>query len=233
MADMRRFSKIFALVLCLLTVASCGAAFAVEQTKEMKRMSVFLSNFTEAGLFNFDLKDGDDDEDETFNEYEEAKIHLGNPNNVTELIRFGIVHNLINNYKSRIRRCSDPDCESGSLTVDKKFVFESVKKYFGLDISQRDMSVIEENQSVVFSYDGKLFHFDADSFKEPDNDTVYYADVLGVIRKGKNLSLAGDIYNSKRKTDRPGMFAATVRPVGDTWVIIDMTTDWVTNAGRD
>ncbi|MBQ7155562.1 MAG: hypothetical protein IJR85_08435 [Synergistaceae bacterium] len=222
--------KIFCAVVLLVVMSS--TAFSASKA-EMKKMSVFLSNFTEAGLFNFDMKaDFDDDEDE---QEGETPIHLGMPANVAELVRFGIVHNLINNYKSRIRKCTDPECESGSLTIDAKFVNESVKKYFGVDLAKKDLRYIdpEENPSVAFTFDGKLYHFDADSFSEPGNDTVYYADVQGVIQEGRNLSLAGDIYNSKKTTDRPGMFAATVKPSGKSWVIIDMTTDWVTNGGRD
>ena len=237
---MKKFLRVTVGVLLIL--AFCGAAFAAGQTvkpgkSELKRMSVFISNFTEAGLFNFDLTA--DEADEGGDEFEEPKLHLGNPANVTELVRFGILHNLINNRKTRIGKCQNPNCESGPLTIDKKFVEESVKKYFDIDLAKKDLRYIdpEENPSVVFSFDGKLFHFDEDSFREPDNDTVYYADVLGVIKEGEYLSFAGDIYNSKKKTDRPGMFAATVKPYKwqgkDTWVIIDMTTDWVTNAGRD
>ena len=219
-------------VLCVIMLfALAGSAWGASKS-DMKRMSVFLSNFTEAGLFNFDMKadfDGDDEQEG------ETPTHLGIPANVTELVRFGIVHNLINNYKSRIRKCTDPDCESGPLTIEAKFVNESVRKYFGVDLERKDLSYIdpEENPSVVFTFDGKRYHFDADSFSEPGNDTVYYADVQGVTQRGRNLMLAGDIYNSKRTTDRPGMFAATVRPSGNSWVIIDMTTDWVTNGGRD
>ena len=59
----------------------------------------------------------------------------------------------------------------------------------------------------------------------------------GVTREGEYLSFAGDIYNSKKTTDRPGMFAATVKPYKwegkDTWAVIDMTTDWVTDGGQD
>ena len=226
----------------LLILAFCGAAFAAGQTvkpskSELKRMSVFISNFTEAGLFNFDLTA--DEADEGGMEFEEPITHLGNPANVTELIRFGILHNLINNRDSRIRKCKDKNCEAGELTIDRKFVEESVKKYFDIDLAKKDLRYVdpEENPSVVFSFDGKLFHFAAESFREPDNDMTYYADVQGVTQRGKYLLLAGDIYNSRKITDRPGIFAATVKPYKwngkDTWAIIDMTTDWVTNAGRD
>ncbi len=210
-----------------------GAAFAASK-EEMKRMSVFVSNFTETGFFNFDLEvNGPDNEDELEGE---PKTHLGNPANVTELIRFGIMHNLMNNYKTRIKKCKNPNCEAGDLTLDKKFVEESVKKYFDIDLKKKDLSVITEDPTVAYSFDGKLYHFSADSFKEP-GQKIYYADVQGVRKKGKYLAVAGDIYNSKKITDRPGMFEAIIKPYKwngkDTWAIIDMTTDWVTNAGRD
>jgi len=197
------------------------------------RMSSFISAFTEAGLFNFDLENKEPDADEVLNEYEEPVTHLGNPANVTELIRFGIIHNLINNPKS-LKKCRDKNCEAGALTLDKKIVFDTVKKFFEIDISKKDLSIIAEDASVVFSYDGKLFHFDKESFREPGNDTVYFADVQGVTkRQGGYLMFAGDIYNSKQITDRPGMFAAVVKPVKNSWVIVSMITDWVTNSGRD
>ena len=220
--------KVFSALILLFLFA--GASFGASSS-DLKKMSRFISTFTEAGLFNFDITDAEPDDEA--DEHEEPKIHLGNPYNAAELIRFGIVHNLINNRGS-LKQCRDSNCESGSLTLDKKIVFDSVKKYFGIDISKKDFTnIVEENPSVVFSFDGNLFHFDEDSFSEPGNDTVYFADVQGVIKKGKYLSFAGDIYDSQNKTTRPGMFAATVRPDKDSWVIISMTTDWVTNAGRD
>ena len=108
-------------VLCVIMLfALAGSAWGASKS-DMKRMSVFLSNFTEAGLFNFDMKadfDGDDEQEG------ETPTHLGIPANVTELVRFGIVHNLINNYGSRIKKCRDRNCESGPLVIDKKFVAE-------------------------------------------------------------------------------------------------------------
>ncbi|MBR2209524.1 MAG: hypothetical protein IJ859_12010 [Synergistaceae bacterium] len=223
--------KLFFAATIFLILILCSNAFALTSS-EKKLTSSFISAFTEAGLFNFDLENADPDDD-NLSEYEEPALHLGHPANLPELIRFGIVHNLINNKKN-LKQCRDPECESGSLTIDKKIVFDTVKKYFNIDISNKDLSnIIEENPSVVFSFDGKLFHFDDSSFSEPGNDTVYFADVQGVTKRGENLMFAGDIYDSKNITSRPGMFAAVVKPVKNSWVIISMTTDWVTNAGRD
>ena len=219
--------KLFCATLIIFLI--CGNAFALTPN-EKKQMSSFISAFTEAGLFNFDLTDSEPDDE--ISEYEEPVLHLGNPANLPELIRFGIVHNLINSRNS-LKQCKDTECESGSLTLDKKIVFDTVKKYFGTDISNKNFSVLTEDPTVVFSYDGNLFHFDEDSFSEPGNDSVFFADVQGVTQRGEYLMFAGDIYDSRHKTKRPGMFAAIVKPIKDSWVIISMTTDWVTNAGRD
>ena len=223
--------KLFYASLIFFIFTICANAFALSQN-DKKRMSSFVSAFTETGFFNFDLENADPDDNEELSEYEEPVTHLGTAANVTELIRFGILHNLIHG-RDNLKQCSDKNCESGSLTLDKKIVFDTVKKFFDIDISKKDLSLIKEDPTVVFSYDGKLFHFNEDSFKEPGNDTVYFADVQGVTKRGEYLMFAGDIYNSKQTTNRPGMFAAIVKPVKNSWVIISMTTDWVTNAGRD
>ncbi len=223
--------KLFYAALIFFIFTICVNAFALTDS-EKKRMSSFVSAFTETGFFNFDLEDKEPDADEVLSEYEEPITHLGNPANLTELIRFGIFHNLIHG-QDNLKQCRDKNCESGALTLDKKIVFDTVKKYFGLDISRKDLSIIAEDPSAAFSYDGKLFHFDEESFKEPGNDTVYFADVQGVTKRGEYLMFAGDIYDSKKITNRPGMFAAIVKPVKNSWVIISMTTDWVTNSGRD
>ena len=224
--------KLFYAALIFFLFTICTSAFALSDN-DKKRMSSFVSAFTEAGFFNFDLEDKEPDSDENLNEYEEPSVHLGTAANVTELIRFGIIHNLIQG-RDNLKQCRDKNCESGALTLDKKIVFDTVRKYFGLDISKKDLSILTEDPTVAFSFDGNLFHFDEDSFSEPGNDTVFFADVQGVTkRSGGYLMFAGDIYDSKRTTNRPGMFAAIVKPVKNSWVIISMTTDWVTNSGRD
>ena len=214
---MKRFLCVMSILLCL-----AGQSFGASK-KEMKSLSVFLSNFTEAGFFNFDIRAENSDDDD-------GLAHLGMPENVTELVRFGIVHNLINNYKSRIKKCRIKNCESGSLTIDKKYVAESVRKYFGLDLDAMDLSVIDEDTSAVFSYDGKLFHFAADSFRDPGNDAVYYAEVQDVDSEGRYTAVSGYVYDSKRTTNERGTFSAMVIPSKwqgkDSWLIISMSTEW-------
>ena len=207
-------------MLCALMFS--GAAFGASK-KEMKSLSVFLSNFTEAGFFNFDIRADNSDDDD-------GLAHLGMPENVTELVRFGIVHNLINNYKTRIKKCRIKNCESGPLTIEKKFVAESVRKYFGLELENMDLDSIADNVTAEFSYDGKLFHFAADSFRDPGNDAVYYAEVQDVNSEGRYTAVSGYVYDSKRTTNERGTFSAMVIPSKwqgkDSWLIISMSTEW-------
>ena len=211
-----------AALFALFALIFSGAAFGASR-KQMKSLSVFLSNFTEAGLFNFDIRAENSDDDD-------GLLHLGMPENVTELVRFGIVHNLINNSKTRIRKCRIKNCESGSLTIERKYVAESVRKYFGLELDAMDLSVIDEDTSAVFSYDGKLFHFAADSFRDPGNDAVYYAEVQDVDSGERYTAVSGYVYDSKRTTNERGTFSAMVIPSKwqgkDSWLIIRMSTEW-------
>ena len=198
-----------------------GAAFGASR-QDMKRLGVFISNFTETGLFNFDIRAENTDDDD-------GLLHLGMPENVTELARFGIIHNFINN-KSRIKKCRDRNCESGPLVIDKKYVAESVSKYFGLELDAMDLSVIDEDSSAVFSYDGRQFHFAADSFRDPGNYAVYYAEVQDVDSEGRYTAVSGYVYDSKRTTNERGTFSAMVIPSKwqgkDSWLIISMSTEW-------
>lgn len=201
------------MLVCLLSVSALANANATapkktSQSQQLKLMSTFISNFTELGFYDFDVrKDGDDD-----------ALHLGNPSN-PDLIRFGIWHNYINNYKSRIKNCSKKNCEYGSLAIDAKFVAESVKKYF--DINLKHHSV--EDSDPPYHFDGKLYHFEG-----ADGEAVYYAKVKKATQKGDVVYMTGDIYNTEDEDDRPYNFEATAKPYRwngkDTWAIISMRT---------
>ena len=211
---MKKLSLIFISVFVLVFFCSCS--FAASKN-EMQKMSVFLSNFTEVGLFNFDIENKYPDDDE-IEEYQEPILHLGNPGNFSELVRFGIMHNFINNFKTRIKRAGEDEAaEYGTYKIEGKFVAESIKKYFGITIKNRSISDTEPS----YYYDGKSYYFGAEG-----ETKTYYAEVQGVTKRGQNLILAGDIYNKDNIQDRPAMFAAIVKPVKGSWTIISMTTEW-------
>ena len=189
---------IFLLLVMIVVVIFTACTFAAEtkvnvKADELKRMSVFLSNFTELGFYDF--------ETETVGR--------------EELIRFGIWHNYINNFKSRIVQCKVKDCEYGSLTIDSKYVEESLKKYFALDF--KDHGNIPEPRS---HYDGKLYHFEGS-----DGEATYYAQVKEVFKDDEGiLKMTGKLYNANDEEDILETFEALAKPYKyggkDTWSFV-------------
>ena len=96
---MKKYLKLLALCALLAVAASASAADRKLNlnAQTTKKLSTFLSNFTELSYYSFD----------TFEAGPEDMLHLGAPQNVGELIHFGIWHNYVNNFKSRIKRCRD------------------------------------------------------------------------------------------------------------------------------
>ncbi|MBR3664310.1 MAG: hypothetical protein IKN64_06610 [Desulfovibrio sp.] len=186
-----------------------GAQAAGFSQAQLKLMSTFVSNFTELGFMNFDTKkEGTDD-----------VLHLGSDPSNPDLIRFGIMHNYVNNYKSRIKPCPTKGCKHGSLVIDGKYVVESVKKYF--DINLKNASV--EQSDPPYHFDGKLYHFEG-----ADGEAVYYAEVKQATQEGGVIRMSGDIYNAEDKNDRPSTFVATAKPYKwngkNTWAILSLQT---------
>ncbi|MDR0827353.1 MAG: hypothetical protein LBN33_05685, partial [Desulfovibrio sp.] len=141
------------LFFCIVLFLSAGSADAAETllkpgAAELKKMSTFLSNFTEIGLDNFYVKgsgvDGSGD------------LLALSADDPADLVRFGIWHNYRNNYDSRVAPCKAKGCKWGSLTIDGKHVLESVKKYFDIDLKNRSIT----ESDPPYYYDGKLYHFE-------------------------------------------------------------------------
>jgi hypothetical protein len=203
-------------VVILAIMALVTPVFAAEtkmkpSAAELKKMSTFLSNFTEQGFMNFDIEPDGSDE----------LLHMGSQDAAPDLIRFGIRHNYINNFKSRIVPSKAKNSEHGSLTIDGKYVTESVKKYFDLDL--KNHSVTESDPPYFF--DGKLYHFEGS-----DGEATYYADVKEVWKDENVLRMTGEIYNADDKNDRPATFGARAKPYKfggkDTWAILSMNVAW-------
>jgi hypothetical protein len=205
-------STIFALTLTLAPRAFAARGEAAYSAADLKLMSTFLSNFTELGFTDFDLKTEGSDE----------LLHMGAPDAAPDLIRFGVWHNYMNNYKSRISPCKVKDCEWGSLTIDGKHVAESVKKYFGIDF--KPVSVTESDPP--YYYDGKMYHFEG-----ADGEAVYYARVSEASKEASgNIRMTGELYNADDESDKPGKFEAVAKPYKydgkNTWSIVSMKTEY-------
>lgn len=191
-----------ALALALTALMTIAAAAGAQETKitpdaaELKRMSVFLSNFTELGFWEID-----------------SPAAMGRD----DLVRFGIMHNYINNYKSRI---VPKKSDHGDLTIDGQWAAESVKKYF--DLNLKHGSVMESDPP--YYYDGKLYHFYG-----ADGEAVYYARVKDVYQLvDGNFRMTGELYNADDNDDVNYPFEAVVKPYKfdgkDTWTIISFHT---------
>lgn len=193
----------------VMLVVSLGAS---KQSDEIKRMGIFISNFTEAGLFNFDLEEDGSPE----------AAHFGDKAYTSELIQFGITHNVINNPKL-IRKCPDKKCAYGGNIISGQTVASSVRKYFDLSIKNQSL---EDSMPEIY-YDGKNYHFKASDWKP---ETVYYAEVQNVTRSRNVITMTGELYNIKNKNDRPAAFTAKAKPHvwndKDTWSILSLNVEW-------
>ena len=201
--------KLIAALVILAVAVSLGAA---KKNDEIKRMGIFISNFTELGMYEFDLEEDGYDE----------ILHLGDPYSMPELIRFGIGHNIINN-KKLIGKCTRKNCEFGSSTIAKESVAASVRKYFDLPVKHQKIM----GDAPEVDYDGKLYHFDK---RDWDNDTIYYADVQHVTR-GKNfITMEGELYELDNPKHTPATFVAKAKPYRwnnkDTWSILALSVEW-------
>ena len=197
-------------VLMLTLAAALQPAWAQASAfsaADLKRMSTFVSNFVEAHFPDFDMKAGDE------------------PANL-DLIRFGIRHNYINNVQSRFKHCLEKSCTHGSMSIDAKFVAESVKKYFDLGLNHR--SSPDADSWPSFHFDGARYHF------EPaDGDPAHFAKVTRATKEGSVIRMTGDIYSESNADERPelvGSFTVTAKPHKwngkDTWAILSLKTEY-------
>ena len=186
-----RVTKLF-IITSILAVILCSSAFGASKS-ELKLMSVFVSNFIEVGMSNFEADSLSND----------------------ELAHFGIWHNYRNNFKSRIRRCPDKDCPYGSLIIDKKYVAESVKKYFNRNI--KHTSTQHEH------FDGDFYHFDG---ADGDNQQ---ARVYEVKREDGIIYMSGETYYPDFEDLEGVPFTAAAKPYKyngkNTWYILSLETE--------
>jgi hypothetical protein len=204
--------KFLALAAALLLMSS--PAFAAQETaytpsaQELKKMSVFLSNFTELGFMNFDVqKDGGEG------------LHLGAARALPKLIHFGIWHNYHNNFSSRITHCTE-GCPHGSLRIKARYVAASVKKYFDLPVQHQSVPA----PPMPYYFDGNDYHFEG-----ADGEVAYLAQVEKVVENADGtVRMTGYLYNAEDKTERSGTFEALAKAQNvngkKTWAILSLKT---------
>lgn len=160
-----------------LLLAGTALAAKAPTKAEIDAMSLFLSNFTELGFM--------DTSAET----------IADPENYSEAVRFGVGHNYLNNRKSRVVANKKGADKNGDMSIEAKFVEESVKKYYGVTLK---MDRSAEEGEPAYHFDGKRFHFKG---KEQDPGDIHYARVESVDADGKGgYEAMGVVYNVKDKT---------------------------------
>jgi hypothetical protein len=190
MSKNQRLCAAILAVLSVFWVLAAAMAVAKEGDKvrmsaaDLKRLGTFLSNFTEQGFWNVSRADISREDQ----------------------IRFGVRHNYINNFKTRVKQCKVKGCEYGALVIDPKHVSESVKKYFNINLTKHD-SVADADPPI--HYDGKLYHFEG-----ADGDVTYYARVSEVLESDKpnELLVRGLLYDVENPDEPGGPYEVMVKP---------------------
>lgn len=178
--------------------------------KERARMSIFLSNFSELHMMNFDAAE------------------VLNPEKPYDMIRFGIWHNYINNFRTRINHCKDAGCKWGSLTIDGHYVRESIERYFGYKLKEFPSIVESESPTPadIYRFDGKLYHFEG-----ADGESVYHAKVEKAWQREDGLfEMQGRMCLADNMDDCPASFTAIARPHvwkgKKTWAAVSLHTQF-------
>ncbi len=124
--------RIFALFVCIFFVSLSQTALAQNfSNAQLKKMSTFLSNFTETRMFNFNVQQFIDED------------------NLDAFINFGVEHNIINYWG---KRAVVKEGSENMGMVEGQWVKEAVKKYFAYDLKKLDAT-------LSYSLSGSAFMF--------------------------------------------------------------------------
>ncbi|MBO7410372.1 MAG: hypothetical protein J6T92_00455, partial [Ottowia sp.] len=177
---------------------------------DLKRMSTFVSEVTEVFPWDFDMRKKDGDR--------------------PDLSYFGVAHNFIHNRASRVKPCPKKGCKYGNAVMEAKFVAETARKYFDLEVKHH--STTDSDSPAPVHFDGRLYHFDTNEFIDDESPAVYYAEVTRAVREGGVIRMTGNIYEGRNAGEPPRItdfFVVTAKPHKwngeDTWAILSLMTE--------
>ncbi len=199
------------ILLCTITVISCkdkkkedngdnNIPVVVYTEEDRAKMSDFLSTFTEIGFWSIDSV---------------RMFEPGNP----DMIRFGIWHNYTRHFYDRVKECKDKNCKNGPLTIDGKYVQQTIKRYF--DIDNYELFSVSESDPP-FYYDGQLYHFNGS-----DGESTYNVHVDSATQNAQGqVVMTGKLYNVDDESNTIATVEAIAKPYNyegeDTWAIVSM-----------
>ncbi len=180
--------------------ASAGE-FSADQ---IKKMGIFLSNFTECSF---------------------TKVSKGSfVDNPEDMVRFAICHNWINNSKRFVfkKKCGAETSEFDSFAhLDPKFVAETIKKYLDYDFKEHRSS------SDYIVYDKHTYCIPA-----ADGEQTPYVQVVSAKKQDDGTILVkGSSYypDAEEKADGNVNVTAVIRPYKwngkNTWSLVSMDMD--------
>ena len=192
-------------IFCVVALLLGGSAWGAPSDKQLKAMGLFLSNFTELGFLELSTEE------------------MTRPESYPDLVRFGVWHNYINNFKSRIASNPEGSGEKGDLRIEATWVEESVLKYFGLKIKANRS--VDQSDPPYFFKDGYFYFWGA------DGEGVWFARVLKASGPEKGLwELSGEVYNPDDPQEILGDFQATLKEAQwktkQTYVLVNMSTEF-------
>lgn len=197
--------KLGVCAVCSALLLCASSVWAAPDAKELKSMSLFLSNFTELGFMEVNTEE------------------MAQPDNYPDLVRFGVWHNYINNFKSRIEQNKDKPDDRGDLKIKASHVEESVLKYFGIKL-KADKSVDQSDPPYLL----KSGYF---SFFGADGEAPWYARVKGASGPKEGIwEVSGEIYNADDPEEIYGNFEATIKEAmwgkKHTYIMVKMTSEY-------
>ena len=179
-------------------------ASAAEFTQDqMKKMGIFLSNFTECSY---------------------TKITRGSfIDNPSEMVHFAVCHNWINNQKRfNLRKNCGKEKSEGDFYahIDPKFIRETIKKYLDYDFKEH------KGYEDYISYDGYTYCMPAG-----DGEETPYVKVVTAKKQndGTILITGSSYYPEVEEADSNVNVRAVVRPYvwngKNTWSLVSLDMD--------
>lgn len=126
---------------------------------EYKKLSVFLSNFSEVGFDNFDIADYTDE----------------------QLIEFAIWHTYINNYNAII---SVTDSEHYYAKISADTIFDVVDKYFGISVMHKSVGYIDDPNHWNYGQYLYLFKDGYYYFTGADGESLSWSEIVEFYDNG-------------------------------------------------
>lgn len=177
---------------------------------EHKKLNIFFSNFSETYVKAFD----------------KGKI------SDSELINFGFHHNNINNYK-RIK--GENINGTTYFVLSKEYVFESINKYFGIDISNHKLENGQKITGTYLKYSNGKFYMPAAS-----GETYPFSQLTKLIDNGDGTMTAYvDVYhgnefefctyepyskwseNDKKSADKSESYKALIKKESGRYILLE------------